>query len=135
MRGTGRIILSIFGVCALVIFYVHLQVVTFLASYDIQRASYKIHLASDQLRNLKFEMEQFKAPHLLEGQVHQYEMQLALPEMVYRVPQPFEEIQRNVVAASFHPSAGLGEGVSQAVKQVVNSWIQVAHAKNDSSNT
>ena len=61
-------------------FYVHLQVVTFLTSYDIERASTKIYSANEQLRKLKFELEQFKAPHLLEGQVHRYDMNLAIPK-------------------------------------------------------
>lgn len=127
MRGTGRIILGIFGFCSLVMFYVHLQVVTFLASYDIQRVSEKIHSSSEELRRLKFEVEQFKAPHLLEGKLNQYDMNLSLPQMVYHVPQSFEEIRPTELPASAQPS-----GFPQVLKQFVNSWVQVAHAKNDS---
>ena len=71
MRGTGRVILGIFGVCSLVMVYVHLQVSTFLASYEIDRASVKIYSYNEQLQKLKFELEQFKAPHLLEGRLRQ----------------------------------------------------------------
>lgn len=130
MRGTGRIILGVFGACSLVMIYVHLQVVTFLASYEIDRASAKIHSSNEQLRQLKFELEQFKAPHLLEGQVHRYEMNLALPKMVYRVPHSFDEIQNRSLDL---PTAKQTVGAPQFLRQVLNSWIQVAHAKNDTS--
>ena len=130
MRGTGRIILGIFGCCALVMFYVHLQVGTFLASYEIDRAASKIHSSSEQLRKLKFEVEQFKAPRLLEGQVRQYQMKLEIPQMVYRVPRSFDEIQNDSVTLQATTQAA---GTPQFLQQVFNGWIQVAHAKNDTS--
>ncbi len=130
MRGTGRIILGIFGFCSLVMFYVHLQVVTFLASYEIDRAAAKIHSSNEQLRKLKFELEQYKAPHLLEGQVRQYEMKLAIPKMVYRIPRSFDDIQSSSVSL---PNAEKTAGAPQLLQQVLGSWIQVAHAKNDTS--
>ena len=132
MKGTGRIIIGIFSVCSLVMIYVHLQVATFLASYEIDRAASKIHSATEQLRKLKFEMDQFKAPHLLEGQVRQHEMKLAIPKMVYRIPYSFDEIQANSVAL---PTAAQTAGAPQFLRQVLSSWIQVAHAKNNTSET
>ncbi len=128
MKGTGRIILGVFGVCSLVMFYVHLQVVTFLASYEIDRAASKIYSSNEQLRKLKFELEQFKAPRLLEGQVRQHEMNLAIPQMVYRIPHSFEEIQSSSMNL---PAATRSAGAPQFLKQVLNGWIQVAHAKNE----
>ena len=130
MKGTGRIILGIFGVCSLVMIYVHLQVVTFLASYEIDRANAKIYSSSEQMRKLKFELEQYKAPHLLEVQVHQYEMNLAIPKMVYRIPHSFEDIQNNPVNL---PASAQSTGAPQLMRQILNSWIQVAHAKNNTS--
>jgi len=130
MRGTGRIILGIFGCCSLVIFYVHLQVVTFLASYDIHRASEKIHTSTEQFRKLKFEVDRYKAPQLLEGRIREYEMKLALPEMVYRVPQSFVSMESQSRAL---PSAAKAAGVPQFLQQAFNSWIQVAHAKSDNA--
>ncbi len=129
MRGTGRIILGIFGVCSLVMIYVHLQVATFLASYEIDRAASKIYSSTEQLRKLKFEMEQYKAPHLLEGQVRQYEMKLAIPRMVYRIPHSFDEIQAN--SSVNLPTTAQTAGAPQFLRQVLSSWIQVAHAKNE----
>ena len=127
MRGTGRVILGIFGVCALVMVYVHLQVSTFLASYEIDRASVKIYSYNEQLQKLKFELEQFKAPHLLEGRLRQYEMNLDIPKMVYRVPQSFDEIHK---ASMNLPTTGDAR-TPQLLRQIFNSWIQVAHAKNE----
>ena len=128
MRGTGRIILGIFGVCSLVMIYVHLQVVTFLASYEIDRAASKIYSSTDQLRKLKFEMEQYKSPHLLEGQIRQYEMKLAIPKMVYRIPRSFDEIQASSVNL---PTSAQAAGAPQFLRQILSGWIQVAHAKNE----
>ena len=126
MKGTGRIIIGIFSVCSLVMIYVHLQVSTFLASYEIDRAAAKIYSSNEQLRKLKFEMEQFKAPHLLEGQVRQYEMKLAIPKMVYRIPLSFDEIQAHSMNL---PTATQPAGAPQLLRQFLGSWIQVAHAK------
>lgn len=128
MRGTGRIILGIFGACSFVLIYVHLQVVTFLASYEIDRASVKIHSSSEQLRKLKFELEQYKAPHLLEGQVRQYEMNLAIPKMVYRIPKSFDGISTGSMNL---PTPAQAAEAPHFFQQVLNSWIQVAHAKNN----
>lgn len=130
MKGTGRIILGVFGACALVMFYVHLQVITFLTSYDIERAASKIYSSNEELRKLKFELKQFKAPHLLEGQVNRYEMNLGIPKMVYRIPRSFDEIQSSSVNL---PAAKQSLGAPQFLRQVLSSWIQVAHAKNDTS--
>ncbi len=126
MKGTGRIIIGIFGVCSLVMIYVHLQVITFLASYEIDRSASKIYSSNEQLRKLKFEMEQFKAPHLLEGQVRQYEMKLAIPKMVYRIPLSFDEIQAHSMTL---PTAAQPAGAPQFLRQFLGSWVQVAHAK------
>lgn len=130
MRGTGRVILGIFGFCSLVTFYVHLQVVTFLASYEIHRTSEKIYAASEQFRKLKFENERLKAPHRLESRIREYEMKLALPEMVYRVP--YVDLNQGL-SDTFLPENTKAVGAPQFLRQILNSWIQVAHAKNDTS--
>ncbi len=130
MRGTGRIILGIFGFTSLVMFYVHLQVVTFLASYEIHSVSEKIHTSTEQFRKLKFEVDRYKAPHLLEGRIREYEMKLALPEMVYRVPQSVSGMGARLAAS---PEMTKAVGFPQFLQQAFNSWIQVAHAKSDSA--
>lgn len=130
MRGTGRIILGIFGFTSIVMFYVHLQVVTFLASYEIHSVSEKIYDSTEQFRKLKFEVDRYKAPHLLEGRIREYEMKLALPEMVYRVPQSFSG---KGVSGAKTAEMAKAIGFPQFIQQAFNSWIQVAHAKSDSA--
>ena len=130
MKGTGRVIFGILGVCSLVMIYVHLQVITFLASYQIDRANSKIYVSNEQLQKLKFELEQYKAPHLLEGRLRQYEMNLDIPKMVYRVPHSFDTIQNASVNLSATTQAA---SAPQFLRQILNSWIQVAHAKNEAS--
>lgn len=125
MKGIGKIIVGIMTVSILLVLYVHEQVALLHVSYMLDTRVEKVTRLSEEYRQLRFEVEQLKAPRLLEEKMKQLSLDLTLPKeiRVMRVPAP--ELEKVVHQVSSRPSSG-------GVLDFVGRWVDVAQAKTDS---
>ena len=129
MKGAGKILIGIAFVTALFLFYVHEQISLFNISYLMQKDSALLADKSEAYRRLKFEVDQLKAPLLLEEKMRELKLDLVLPKQVLvvqipRVPavESAPPVMKNV---SFHP-------FSEGLLDFLGRWVKVAQAKTDS---
>ena len=126
MKGAGKIILVIAGISTLFLFYVHVQTALFRVSYLIDQQSDTQARLTDAYRHLKFEVEQLKAPRLLEEKMKQLSLDLTLPKEFRVVSVPVPVIPQEVVdAVAVKP-------LSNGWLQFLGRWVNVAQAKTDS---
>lgn len=124
MKGIGKIIIGIMTVSILLVLYVHEQVALLHVSYMLDTRVEKVTRLSEEYRQLRFEVEQLKAPRLLEEKMKQLSLDLALPQeiRVMRVPAP--ELEKVLHKAASRPSSG-------GMFDFVGRWVDVAQAKTD----
>jgi hypothetical protein len=111
---------------ASMILYVRGQVEIFRVSYAIDSKMDSLVAKSDEYRRLKFEVDQMKAPRLLEARMKERKLDLSLPKEVHVVSlPPVPQVNRTVFAAdASHPfSNGVGDFFGR--------WVKVAQAKSD----
>ena len=128
MKDAGKIIFVIMFVSALLLLYVHEQIALFRISYRMDDRAELLTRKSEEYRQLRFEVEQLKAPRLLEEKIKERQFNLALPKeiRVVRVPiAPVVAQQPDIHLAGGNP---LAEGLLQAVSRLVG----VAQAKTES---
>jgi cell division protein FtsL len=91
MKGAGKIILATAFFSALMLVYVHEQMALFHISYELDAKSEKLSRLSEEYRKLKFEVDQLRAPRLLESKLKELSLDLALPKEVRVVKVPVAE--------------------------------------------
>lgn len=127
MKGAGKIVLSVAAVSALLLIYVHEQFLLFQVSYHLNQKNSLQVKKSEDFRRLKFEVDQMKAPRLLEEQMAQLKLDLTLPKEVHVFKVPPKQIvsiplkEMNVQPISGHLTHLLGQ------------WIDIAQAKTDTN--
>ncbi len=128
MKGCGKIICGILIVSSLFLLYVHGQTALFELSYTIDKHSKIVMRESEEYRRLKFEVEQLKAPLLLEGKMKEMSLELGLPKevRVVRVAPP-------VIPAAESPvmHADSLQNPSNGLMRFLGRWVDIAQAKTD----
>lgn len=126
MKGIGKIIVFIFGLAFFFVIYVRGQVALLAISYQMDAKAEKLEQMSEEYRRLKFEVDQLKAPRLLEEKMKQLSLKLTLPQeiRVIKMPAPL------VHASSQGPMPGV-EPFTGRLATFFGRWIDVAQAKTD----
>ncbi len=124
MKSTTKILLGIVGLAFLLLLYVHEQVSLFRVSYLLDDRADTLSRLSEEYRSLKFEVDQLKAPRLLEEKIKLLSMDLTLPQEI--------RVVRTLAPKLEAPVQDLSE--SQASSRMFNmlgKWIGIAQAKTD----
>lgn len=127
MKGTGKLLFGISVLSLMMLLYVHEQVMVFRISYRLHEKSSQLTRKSDEYRKLKFEVDQLKAPRLLEERLKGQTLELSLPEEVRVVKIP-KIMQREHSEALPDFSANT---LSGRFASFLGRWIDVAQAKTD----
>lgn len=129
MKGAGKILIGITFATTLFLFYVHEQVSLFVVSYRIQKNSALLTAKAEEYRRIKFEVDQLKAPRLLEEKMRMLNLDLMLPKqvLVVRIPStpPAKANAPVVNDISLQP-------FSEGLLDFLGRWVKVAQAKTDS---
>lgn len=125
MKGLGKIILFIAAGSFFFLIYVREQVALLDVSYQIDSRSDKLSRLSEEYRQIRFEVEQLKAPRLLEEKMKQMSLDLTLPQeiRVVRMPAAFES-DASLKQIAARPMSG-------RVADFFGRFIDVAQAKTD----
>ncbi len=126
MKGTGKTLISITLGSFLLLLFVHGQISLFQVSYMIDVKSEALAERSEAYRHLKFEVDQLKAPRILEARMKDLKMDLTLPKevRVVRVPvvKPQQIQHAPVTEFELQP-------FSQGLLNFFGRWVKVAQAK------
>lgn len=106
------------------VLYVYGQTAIFKVSYDINEKSDKLKEQSEFYRRLKFEVDQLRAPRLLEEKMKRMELELALPSeiQVIRIPKNGAPESLIIPVVSKQPLAA-------SPFDLLGRWVKVAQAK------
>jgi len=88
MKGTGKILLSLTGVVFMGLLFVHLHIQSFLVSYQIYDYNKELARSEEIYRHAKFDVDQLKAPRLLEEMMSEFNLKLELPDKVHLLELP-----------------------------------------------
>jgi hypothetical protein len=124
MNTMGKMMFGIGALTIMLLFYVHEQVALFRVSYEIDTQSETLARMAEEYRYLKFELEQLKAPRLLEEKMKQLSLDLALPQEIRVVRTPAPVLDASVQEATFRSP-------SERMFQFLGRWVDVAQAKTD----
>ena len=126
MKGIGKVILFITAGAFFFLIYVHEQVALLHVSYQIESRTEKLTRLSEESRQLRFEVEQLKAPRLLEEKMKQMSMDLTLPQeiRVIRIPESAFSSEASLQKISTRPMAG-------RLADFFGRFVEVAQAKTD----
>ena len=122
MKGAGKIVLATAFFSSLMLVYVHEQMALFHISYELDAKSEKLSRLSEEYRKLKFEVDQLRAPRLLEGKLKELSLDLSLPKEVRVVKVPFSEPVVPVRSMS-------GNAVQDHFLNFLGRWVNVAPAQ------
>lgn len=126
MKGAGKIISGIFVLSLFFVLYVREQVALLHVSYQIDAKSDKVTELSEEYRRLRFEVDQLKAPRLLEEKMNKLSMELTLPQEIRVVRMPQEmSASKPLDQLSIHPT------FSTRFTNLLGRWIDVAQAKTE----
>ncbi len=126
MKGIGKIIGVIFALSLFFVLYVREQIALLHVSYKIEAKSDKVAELSEEYRRLRFEVDQLKAPRLLEEKMKQLSMELTLPQEIRVVRTPVE-----APPAQLMERMSLNPTLSTQFAHFVGRWIDVAQAKTE----
>ncbi len=124
MNGLGKTILSLGFAVGLLLLYVHEQVALFDVSYAMQARSEKLTRLSEEYRRLRFEVDQLKAPRLLDEKMKQLSLGLTLPQEIRVVRVALPEMERPLTRAAIQP-------MSARISDFLGKWVDIAQAKTD----
>jgi hypothetical protein len=112
---------------SLAVLYVYGQTAVFKVSYEINEKSEKLKDQSELYRRVKFEVDQLRAPRLLEEKMKSMELQLSLPSQiqVIRIPEASVVEMRVEPVLSRQPLAA-------NPFDLLGRWVKVAQAKMES---
>jgi len=129
MKGSGKVLSVIGFITCMMLFYVHLQIASVIVSFELNRTSKTYAMKQELLRRLEFNVNQLKAPRLLEEKMKKNELTLGLPGkiQVVEVP-PMPNLHLPVRQGEKHDS-----GYSSAFTKFFGRLIQTAQAKTDTS--
>ena len=128
MRGSLKIILAVMAITVPALFYVHGKLSLFRISYDLNRQSEELAFKLQHYRMLKFELEQLKAPHLLEARMKEQALDLVLPQEIRVVQIPAVSPFRTAEVS--HPSIN---PIMYRLRDLLGRWIGIAQAKTETS--
>lgn len=126
MKETGKIIGRVGILSSLLLFYVHQQFLLFQTSYDIDHKSHTLNRQTENFRRLKFEVDQLKAPRLLEEHMRDLKLDLSLPKEINVVKVP--ELRQSITIPVHEVPI---QAFSDRVFNWLGRWIDVAQAKVD----
>ena len=128
MKGIGKILIGIAAMTILLVFYVHEQIALFQISYILDKQAEAFETRSETYWKLKFEVDQLKAPRLLEQRMNELKLDLTLPHevRVVRMPAP-----PALVSAPVTRSVS-GSPLTDGVLDLLGRWVDVAQAKTES---
>lgn len=126
MKGIGKTILFILGFSLFFVLYVRGQIALLHVSYQIDAKSDKVTELSEEYRRLRFEVEQLKAPRLLEEKMKQMRLDLTLPQEIRVVKVPL----RDLVTPSFQNMA-VQPTIATRLANFFGQFVEVAQAKTD----
>lgn len=126
MKDCGKFLALLAVVTGLSLLYIRVQVSIFDVSYEIGAHARELSHQSETYRRLKFEVDQLKAPALLEKRMDELALDLTLPQEleVIRVPEPKHIEAHTLRKISIQP-------VSNSVVDFFGRWVKVAQAKPD----
>ena len=124
MNGTGKILSTMMLASLLLLLYVHEQISLFRISYTLDTKSERLTQLSEEYRQMRFEVEQLKAPRLLEEKMKQLELELTLPQEIRVVRTPPEFLQ---------PVQSVRVQAPGRWFDFLGRWIGVAQAKTEDS--
>lgn len=132
MKKIVKILLGVLVFSILPLLYVREQVNLFHLSYQIEAQTTKLANLSEEYRKLQYEVDQLKAPRLLEEKMKSLNLDLTLPQeiRVVRVPAaaklqvPVPDKDAALDPLSFRP-------LSSRVMNFLGRWVEVAQAKTD----
>ena len=125
MKGAGKTILGVSIAVVFLLLYVHEQIALLHVSYTLEDKSEKILRLSEEYRNIKFELDQLKAPRLLEEKIKEMRLNLILPNEVRVLKTsapPLKESSLKSVSAS---------PMSDRFLHFLGRWVDIAQAKTD----
>ncbi|MBI3316557.1 MAG: hypothetical protein HYZ85_00940 [Candidatus Omnitrophica bacterium] len=128
MKDALKTILVIAGITGLFVTYVHEQISLFKISFVLDQQYESLNRKAEEYRRLKFEVDQRKAPRVLEQKMKELELDLTLPKeiRVFRLaPKPEAVLASASAPPTFHP-------FSSSLMDFLGRWIEVAQAKTDS---
>lgn len=112
---------------ASMVFYVHGQISIFQISYDLNQSTAVLEEKEEIYRELKFEVEQLKAPRLLEEKLQSMNLNLALPDhvQIIKIPVPAQ------MTTPMDTMLTKGTGNLSFPFDFFGKWVKVAQAKVD----
>ncbi len=126
MKGTGKFLLGVCSLSAMLLFYVHLQVSLFSISYSIDINSKELAQAQEKYRHLKYEVEQLTSPQTLAEQMDHLKLELVLPSEIQLVELPEQALPDLVMAKS-----EVLEPFSQGLNDFFGKWVRIAQANTE----
>ena len=129
MKGSGKILFCVVVLSLLFLFHVHEQIVIFKVSYRLNEKSDLLAQRSEEYRRLKYEVDQLKAPRLLEEKIKERSMDLTMPKevRVVRMPAALDRTIQKQAA----PDLSLKPSITGKFMNFLGRWIEVAQAKTD----
>ena len=125
MKGAGKTILGVSVAVVFLLLYVHEQIALLHVSYTLEDKSEKLVRLSEEYRNVKFELDQLKAPRLLEEKIKEMRLNLALPNEVRVMKTPAPPLpESSLKSVSVSP-------MSDRVLHFLGRWVDIAQAKTD----
>lgn len=126
MKFALKVIIWMILLSAPSVLYVHGQVALFKVSYDLNAKADELKEKSETFRRLNFEVEQLKAPRLLEEKMKRLELGLELPKDI--------QVIRVEPASVLEPAVPIADLSGQAAPgrfDLLGRIIKVAQAKMD----
>jgi len=124
MKGSGRVFLSVLMLTMLMVGYVHFQVSSFVVSYDIYALNEEFESKDKIHKQLKFEVNQLKAPNYLKQQMDEKDLSLTLPKAIKTIEVPIPETYAPVI----EPQKEIPP-FNSGIFGFLGQWVKVAQAK------
>ena len=124
MKGGGKIIGGIGAGVVFLLLYVHQYFLLFQTSYRLDHKQHSLNQKTENFRRLKFEVDQLKAPRLLEEHMRDLALDLSLPREINIVKIPSVEVRVPLKVHSVMPQPWTGR-----IMNWVGRWVDVAQAK------
>ncbi len=124
IQSMGKMIFGVGILTLALLLYVHEQVSLVRVSYQIDSKADKLSKMKEDYRQIKFEVDQLKAPRLLEEKMKSLSMDLTLPREIHVVRTPALKVplpNQQVSTGSF----------SGNMFGFLGHWVEVAQAKTD----
>ncbi len=126
MHSVGKTLFAIGILTFLLLLYVHEQIALVRVSYLIDSKSIQVNQLSEEYRQIKFEVDQLKAPQLLQEKMKNLSMQLTLPQEIHIIKTPPLKIPAQDSRTTAAPPS-----LSGNMFHFLGHWVDVAQAKTD----